>query len=96
MIVHKFGRTTGYRAGFVDMTSMNVRVAYGIGTLLFRDQIIVKGLGGQQFSTHGDSGALVLERDTNRAVGLLIAGSSTHTVANHIADVLEALNVRLV
>ncbi|MDQ1613995.1 MAG: hypothetical protein QOG00_3926 [Pyrinomonadaceae bacterium] len=95
MPVHKFGRTTGYRVGFVDSTAMDVRVTYGIGTLRFRNQIIIKGLNGQQFSTNGDSGALVVEHGTNRATGLLIAGSTTHTIANHIADVLQALNVRL-
>lgn len=95
MIVHKFGRTTGYRVGFVDATMMDVSVDYGIGTLTFDDQIIIKGLSGEAFSDHGDSGALVVERNTSRAIGLLFAGSTSHTIANHIGDVLQALNVTL-
>lgn len=95
MVVHKFGRTTGYRVGFIDTTMMDVTVDYGIGTLKFRNQIIIRGLNGQPFSDEGDSGALIVERDTRRAVGLLFAGSRSHTIANHIGDVFRALNVRL-
>ena len=95
MIVHKFGRTTGYRVGFVDQTVMDVSVDYDIGTLTFNDQIIIKGLNGVPFSSDGDSGALVVERNTSRAIGLLFAGSDSHTIANHIGDVLQALNVSL-
>src|ERR1700752_110291 len=95
MIVHKFGRTTGYRVGFVDATMMDVSVDYAIGTLTFSDQIIIKGLNGEPFSADGDSGALIVERNTSRAIGLLFAGSTSHTIANHIGDVLQALNVSL-
>ncbi len=95
MIVHKFGRTTGYRVGFVDTTMMDVLVDYAIGTLTFHDQIIIKGLNGQAFSDEGDSGALIVERNTSRAIGLLFAGSPSHTIANHISDVFQALNVSL-
>jgi hypothetical protein len=95
MSVHKFGRTTRFRVGFIDSTMMDVSVDYRMGTLTFRDQIIIKGLNGDAFSNDGDSGALVVERNTSRAVGLLFAGSSSHTIANHISDVLQALNVSL-
>jgi len=95
MIVHKFGRTTGYSVGFVETTLMDVLVDYEIGTLTFQDQIIIKGLNGLAFSTAGDSGALIVERNTSRAIGLLFAGSATHTIANHIGDVFKALNVSL-
>jgi hypothetical protein len=95
MIVHKFGRTTGYSVGFVDSTMMDVRVDYPAGELVFEDQIIIKGLNGQAFSADGDSGALIVERNTSRAIGLLFAGSPSHTIANHIGDVFQALNVSL-
>ena len=95
MIVHKFGRTTGYSVGFVETTLMDVLVDYEIGTLTFQDQIIIKGLNGLAFSAAGDSGALIVERNTSRAIGLLFAGSATHTIANHIGDVFKALNVSL-
>ncbi len=95
MPVHKFGRTTRYRVGFVETTMMDVLVNYRLGTLGFRNQIIIRGLNGEAFSDDGDSGALIVERNTSRAVGLLIAGSSSHTIANHISEVFSALNVSL-
>ena len=95
MVVHKFGRTTGYRVGLVDTTVMDVLVDYDMGTLAFEDQIIVRGLNGVAFSDEGDSGALVVERNTGRAVGLIFAGSASHTIANHIGLVFQALNVSL-
>jgi hypothetical protein len=95
MVVQKFGRTTSYRAGRVVSVATDVKVGYDIGELIFENQVIVQGLNGQAFSAAGDSGSLIVERTTNRAVGLLFAGSATHTIANHIGDVLTALNVRL-
>jgi len=95
MTVQKFGRTTSFRVGRVVSIDTDVRVAYDIGELLFQDQIVIRGLNGEQFSAAGDSGSLILERSTNAAVGLLFAGSSTHTIGNHIADVLTALGVKL-
>jgi hypothetical protein len=93
MIVHKFGRTTGYTAGRITSIDTDVRVEYDLGELTFKRQIIIKGLNNQVFSAAGDSGSLIVERNTRRAVGLLFAGSSTNTIANHIGDVLQALNV---
>jgi S1-C subfamily serine protease len=90
MEVHKFGRTTGYTAGRITSVDTDVTVGYEIGTLTFFNQIIIVGHNAQPFSAAGDSGSLILERSTNRAVGLLFAGSSSHTLANHIGDVLNA------
>lgn len=95
MVVHKFGRTTGYTAGLITSINTDVRVKYRIGTLLFYRQIIIKGLNDQPFSADGDSGSLIVERATGRAVGLLFAGSETDTIANHIDYVFQALNVTL-
>jgi hypothetical protein len=98
MTVQKFGRTTGYSAGQVTSTDTDVIVQYETGNFTFGGQIIVVGLGGRPFSAAGDSGSLIVERSsnaTNAAVGLLFAGSPTHTIANHIRDVLQALNVTL-
>lgn len=95
MAVHKFGRTTDYTVGQVTSVDTDVTVQYEIGTLTFTGQIIIAGTGGQPFSNAGDSGSLILERGTNKAVGLLFAGSTTHTIANHISDVLKELAVTL-
>jgi len=95
MVVHKFGRTTSYRVGRITSINTDVAVQYDTGVYRFANQIIIKGLNNQPFSAGGDSGSLILERATNKAIGLLFAGSSTHTIANHIKDVLTALSVTL-
>lgn len=95
MTVHKFGRTTGYRVGRVTSVDTDVSVQYETGTFTFTEQIIIVGFSGQSFSDAGDSGSLILERGTNKAVGLLFAGSSSHTIANQIGEVLQALHVTL-
>jgi hypothetical protein len=96
MVVHKFGRTSGYTAGRIRMVSTDSAVDYERGTVIFKNQIVIVGLNGSAFSASGDSGSLIVERAHQTAVGLLFAGSASHTLANHIEDVLGALNVTLV
>lgn len=95
MMVHKFGRATHYRVGQVSTIDANVFLPYLTGTFQFNGQIIIVGLNGDAFSDSGDSGALVLERNTNIAIGLIIAGSSSHTIASPISNVLASLGVTL-
>lgn len=95
MSVQKFGRTTSYTVGKVSSIDTDVTVQYETGNFTFLGQIIVVGPAGHPFSAAGDSGSLILERPSNKAVGLLFAGSASHTIANHIGDVLKALNVTL-
>jgi hypothetical protein len=92
--VHKFGRTTSYTAGRVTGIAFDVTVAYETGSFTFGNQITITGDSGP-FSAGGDSGSLIVERQTNKAVGLLFAGSPAFTLANHIEDVLSALGVTL-
>jgi hypothetical protein len=98
MIVHKFGRTTSYRAGRVSSVTFDVTIPYEVGSVIFTDQIAIRGLNGQRFSDSGDSGSAILERGTNKVVGLLFAGATNGslTFANHIADVLKSLKITLV
>ena len=95
MTVEKFGRTTGYTVGQVTSVDTDVSVQYETGTYTFGGQVIVVGLDGQAFSNSGDSGSLIVERTSKTAVALLFAGSASHTIANHLPDVLHALNVTL-
>ena len=95
MRVEKTGRTTGYTSGTIRDISANVKVGYDLGTLTFEDQIIIVG-GTKSFSDAGDSGSLIVEQKSKRPVGLLFAGSDSHTIANHIEDVLQQLNVSIV
>lgn len=95
MTVHKFGRTTGYTVGQVTSVNTDVTLQYEHGAFAFTGQILIAGSGGSAFSAAGDSGSLILDRQTNNAIGLLVGGSPTYTVANHIGDVLDVLDVTL-
>lgn len=89
--VQKSGRTTSYTTGVVKAIGATVSVNYGGGrTALFTNQIITTYM-----SAAGDSGSLLLDT-SNRAVGLLFAGSTSATIYNPIGLVLQALNVDLV
>jgi hypothetical protein len=96
MRVHKTGRTTGYTRGSVFDVSADVAVGYELGTVIFQDQILIRGDGGRMFSDSGDSGSVIVDRGSRRAAALLFAGSRTHTVANHLSDVLAQLGVAVV
>jgi hypothetical protein len=98
MIVHKFGRTTSYRAGRITSTVFDVLVPYEVGDVMFADQIAIRGLNSRRFSDSGDSGSAILERSTNKVVGLLFAGATNGslTFANHVDDVLRQLKIKLI
>jgi hypothetical protein len=93
MRVHKSGRSTGHTRGCVIDTAVDLKIFYRSGIYRFADQILIEG---SSFSQPGDSGSLILEEESHRPVGLLFAGSPTHTVANPISEVLAALDVELV
>lgn len=98
--VGKLGRTTGRTSGRVTAFELDdVRVAYGTGVLRFDDQIEIEGTGAGPFSAGGDSGSLVWEDGSLRAVGLLFAGGEQGAVdvtyANPIRRVLDALAAEL-
>jgi len=95
MMVHKFGRTTSYTSGRITSTDTDVVVEYETGEFTFESQIIIRGSDSTMFSDSGDSGSIILQRGTNAAVGLLFGGSSSYTIANHIANVLRSLRVRM-
>jgi len=96
MHVHKVGRTTGYTTGTVFDVSADVSVSYDLGAVTFQDQVLIRGDGGGMFSAAGDSGSVIVDRATQRATALLFAGSNTHTIANHLSDVLAQLQVTMV
>ena len=45
-------------------------------------------------SESGDSGSILLN-NSNKAVGLLFAGSNSYSIFNHISAVLKTLNIKL-
>ncbi|HYY57727.1 MAG TPA: hypothetical protein VE842_10375 [Pyrinomonadaceae bacterium] len=97
MPVHKFGRTSGYSVGSISMIGTDARLQYDTDIFLFKNQMIIRSSTNHNFSEKGDSGALVVQRVTQRAVGLLIgrASDGTSGVATPINEVLQALNVTL-
>ena len=89
MAVRKSGRTTGLTQGRVTAIAATVRVSYGLTrTARFRDQIVATAL-----SQGGDSRSLVVDV-SNRAVGLLFAGSSNTTILNPISQVASKLGLQ--
>jgi hypothetical protein len=93
--VAKSGRSTGLTCSKILATRVTASVQYqkGCGTgsafsVTYTDEVAITNGG---FSAEGDSGSLVVTQDTAEAVGLLFAGSDQDTVANPIADVLNAL-----
>jgi hypothetical protein len=95
MQVEKTGRATGYTVGSVFDVSATFPIEFELGRLMFEDQILIRSNAGA-FSGGGDSGSLVVDRASSQATGLLIGGSPQFAIANHIGDVLQALNVKLV
>jgi hypothetical protein len=100
MQVIKSGRSTGITQGVIQSYPTEIKVNYSsgcqsatVGLVDYKNQIIVVGNSGS-FSTDGDSGSLILTTNKN-PVGLLVAGSSTLTVANPIEAVLESLSKKL-
>jgi hypothetical protein len=93
--VMKNGRTTQATQGVITGVAVNnVRVAFGGGVAVFNDQIIIRPIGGGSFSQGGDSGSVVVSVGTRQPVGLLFAGSATHTIANPIGSVISELGIR--
>jgi len=91
MPVMKSGRTTGFTTGTITVLDATVEVSYGFGRVAqFENQIVSTPM-----SQGGDSGSLVVDADSRRAVGLLFAGSTQATVFNPIQSVLDALGVSI-
>lgn len=98
--VMKVGRTSAFTEGEVMATELDdIAVDYeGVGTVVFDDQIEIKGLPNKPFSTDGDSGSLIVN-DQKRAIGLLFAGNpyledgSGLSFANSLPKVMTALDL---
>lgn len=96
VLVRKAGRTTQRTRGRITGVNASVRVGYGTsGVALFRNQIVIVSLTSAPFSQGGDSGSLIVADTGFKPLGLLFAGSASHTIANPIGAVLSALNVSI-
>jgi len=102
MLVHKHARTTGYSAGVVDDVACDVLLplsrAQPARQARFVDQIRIRArTGSALFAQLGDSGALIVSKTDNMAVGLLFAcpDNGAHAFANPIRTVLDHLQIDL-
>lgn len=101
MLVVKHGRTTGLTEGrIVDVSCdqlVNMDHSDASVVARFENQIRIDAVNPLAFGKGGDSGSLVLEKETRRAVGLYFAGPSSgeYGLANPIGKVLEELNIEL-
>jgi hypothetical protein len=98
MKVTKVGRTTGKTTGRVVDVNFRTTINYaGVGPVGFLDQVLCT-----RYTEGGDSGSLVIDKETGKAVGLHFSGSSPtdgnpgSSIFNPIQQVLEALDVKLV
>lgn len=90
--VIKSGRTTGLTASTIVDVDAAISVSEGPFNFMFEHQLVIDNLGAS-FAQTGDSGAVVVDSGTLRAVGLLFAGSGSIAVANRIENVLSALSI---
>ncbi|MCK4526777.1 hypothetical protein KAW18_05345 [candidate division WOR-3 bacterium] len=84
--VIKSGARTGFVEGKIEAINTTLEVNYGKFTITLKDQLYTNRIG-----LRGDSGSLVLDKKTNKAVGLLFCGSKTGNGHNDINNVLKAL-----
>jgi hypothetical protein len=97
MKITKVGRTTGKTNGRVLDVNFRTTINYpGVGAVGFIDQVLCT-----RYTEGGDSGSLVIDRESGKAVGLHFSGSPTEgesrgsSIFNPIQEVLKALGVRL-
>lgn len=93
MKVTKVGRTTGKTTGEIQDVHFRFTLDYegDVGEVGFVDQVLCT-----RYTDSGDSGALVIDKATGRAVGLHFAGANGGSVFSPIDEVLKALGVKLV
>ena len=89
MAVRKSGRSTSYTTGVINILDASVQINYGEERKATFDHQIVTS----PMSKGGDSGSLLVAKDSPKAVGLLFAGSDLATIHNPIEPVLRQLKI---
>jgi hypothetical protein len=77
MEVYKIGTASKLTIGVVTDLSVSALIKFGDTLVSFKNLMLIKGYNQEKFSKHGDSGSLVISNATDRAIGLLFAGSSS-------------------
>ena len=87
MKVIKRGRTTGDTESTVKDVHFRFILEYDeVGKVGFIDQVLC-----ERYTAGGDSGSVVVEKQTGKIVGLHFAGANGGSVFNPIQDVIKAL-----
>lgn len=102
--VRKYGSKTKETIGVVQAIDFLVIMRYKVGDqeykALFDGQIVIEGVDSEPFSKGGDSGALIVDSETLKPVGLLFGGGNDKgkkvTYANPIDLVLKHYDVTIV
>jgi hypothetical protein len=94
-LVAKSGRSTGLTCSSIQAINVTAVVQYqkgcGTGAAFTSTFSNLVDIHDGTFSAEGDSGSLIVTRDTADPVALLLASSDTDTLGNSISDVLSAL-----
>ena len=90
-LVMKCGRTTGFTTGgkIID-TAWNGVVQYSRGRCWFEDCVLIQKRG---FSAGGDSSSAIIAQSDRKLLGLLFAGSDTHTIFCKVSNIEKELGV---
>lgn len=92
--VTKLGAVTGRTYGTIVDRDAALYIDYSFGTFLFEHQFMIDGgSDGTDFATAGDSGSLVVDTDTKRAVAMIFAASGRFAVACPLTQVFKQLEV---
>jgi len=88
--VRKFGAASAHTLGIVTDATAEITIQSPIDgeNYLYSDVFDVTGCGGE-FSRGGDSGALIVDAQSNRPVGIVIGGRRDHTFAAPIQRILD-------
>jgi hypothetical protein len=96
--VAKYGTATGLTYGVITDDSVASEVTYTQpvpAVARFRRLLKIAPSDSLPFSGPGDSGALILDVQTRRPVGLVIGGDNAYSYGCRITQVLRVLNARL-
>jgi hypothetical protein len=103
--VQKHGRMTGLTTGTVQAPTASITVRFLHRDVVFHNQVMIKADTDGGFARSGDSGALIVDKSTRAAIGLLFAGNDEpsaeqsprelYALANDFGTVLRLLNVSL-
>jgi hypothetical protein len=82
--------------GVIQEVEARVRIAYPFGTFDFDDMVLIGGYDNRPFANPGDSGALIVNRETKKPTAMVVGGSQNFTVACKLSHVREELGKDLV